>query len=131
MNAKTSLYDEWTAIAANDIDGAAELASVVSALEMLRGEFGDGSDLSYRSLIELHGALLLFQLGGDARLLPKTSFGLFGRRVLERHVVGSARELARVQSSTSDAAFHAWSRAAGRIESLIALIDPDLAKHAA
>ena len=100
------------------------LEDVVSGLQILCAETSASSSPT-AAMIELHAALLLFELGGRRELLPSIGLGVSSRRILERRIVSSARSLAG-QSVGSDAAFAAWNRAADRIEDLIDLIDPEL-----
>ncbi len=94
------------------------LESIVSELELLCAD----SPFAARSdLIELHGALLAFELGGQIALLPSIGFAFNGRRVLESRVVRAARRV--MGTATPETAV---LHAANTIEDLIHLIDPDL-----
>jgi hypothetical protein len=107
------------------IDPARVLESVVSELEVLSADSPLGSR---GDLIELHGALLMFGLGGVVSLLPSVGLGLSARRMLEFRVVRAARRLADQATSTShlDTAVAVLELAAERIEDMIHLIDPEL-----
>jgi hypothetical protein len=107
------------------IEPARVLESVVSELEVLAAD----TPLGMRGdLIELHGALLIFGLGGVASLLPSVGLGLSVRRMLEFRVVRAARRLAEHagDSSSHDTAASVLALAGNRIEDLIHLIDPEL-----
>jgi hypothetical protein len=107
------------------IDPARVLESVVSELEVLASD----TPLGMRGdLIELHGALLIFGLGGVVGLLPSAGLGLSTRRMLELRVVRAARRLADRVTGTSehDTASAVLEYAGERIEDLIHLIDPEL-----
>ena len=103
-------------------DPARILESVVSELEALR-DFNPISSTS--GLVELHGALLLYELGGRAELIPSIRPVFTPRRILEARVAWAAQRLAG-RARGYDAAKAATDRAARRIEELIHLIDPDL-----
>jgi hypothetical protein len=94
------------------------LESIVSELELLCAD----SPLAARSdLIELHGALLVFELGGQLDLVPSIGFAFNGRRVLEARVARAARRI--IGISTPELAV---MTAGNTIEELIHLIDPEL-----
>ncbi len=98
------------------------LESLVSELEIIRSE----SPATVSSLlIDLHGALFLYELGGDLGRLPTLGFSLSSRRLLERRVVLAARRLGRMGS---DPTVHQQNieRANARIVDSIHLIDPEL-----
>ncbi len=120
----TADRSEWTERLVADIDPKAVLDDVVSGLQILCAETSVSSSPTV-SMVELHAALLLFELGGRRELLPSVSLGVTSRRNLERRIVSSARSLAG-RAVGDDAAFAAWNRVADRIEDLIDLIDPEL-----
>jgi hypothetical protein len=94
------------------------LTSIVTDLELLCAD----SPLAARSdLIELHGALLVFELGGQAELVPNVGFAFNGRRVLEARVARAAKRI--IGTASADLAV---ANAASTIEELIHLIDPEL-----
>ena len=68
---------QWTTFLASSIDPAHELDAVTSSLQILRLDDQSASTGSLEDLVDLHGALLLFQLGGQAELLPSTGFAQF------------------------------------------------------
>jgi hypothetical protein len=127
---ETSTADAAVASAAGLVDplASAQLApgrileSLVSELEILRSE-SNPSDSGL--LIELHGALFLYELGGDLDRLPTLGFSLSSRRLLERRVVLAARRLGRrgIESSVHR---QNMERANAQIIELIHLIDPEL-----
>jgi hypothetical protein len=98
------------------------LDSIVSELEILRTE---NANASVGLLIDLHGALFLYELGGDLDRLPTLGFSMSTRRLLERRVVLAARRLG---SRGVEAEVHAknMERANVQIAELIHLIDPEL-----
>jgi hypothetical protein len=98
------------------------LESLVSELEVLRSESNPDD---HGLLIELHGALFLYELGGDLDRLPILGFSLSSRRLLERRVVLAARRLGRRGIEPS---VHKQNvdRANAQIAELIHLIDPEL-----
>ncbi len=107
------------------LEPARVLESVVSELEVLASD----TPLGLRGdLIELHGALLIFGLGGVVGLLPSVGLGLSTRRMLEFRVVRAARRLAQQASNepNQDTAASVLAIAGNRIEDLIHLIDPEL-----
>ena len=97
------------------------LESLVGELEALRAESPSDGSL----LIDLHGALFLYELGGDLGRLPTLGFSLSSRRLLERRVVLAARRLGR---NGGDPAIHAQNveRANNAIIESIHVIDPEL-----
>ena len=98
------------------------LESVVSELEALRA---DAPLFAGGDLIDLHGALLAYELGGRAELIPSVNFAFSGRRLLEARVARAAHRIAgRERGHAASAA--TLVRSAERIEDLIHLIDPDL-----
>lgn len=115
---------EWTEFVARIGEPRAVLTEVVAALQILNAETAS-SLATPTSLIDLHGALLLFELGGQRELIPSVPLGVSTRRGLERRVTQAARVLAG-RDHPDGAAYEAWTRAAARIEDLIDLIDPEL-----
>lgn len=116
---------DWIALSEAGIDAAHELDAVTASLQVLRMDDQHGSAGPMDQLVELHAALLLFQLGGRAELLPATGFALFGGWSLERRIVRAASRLAG-SARGETAAFASWRRAGERVGSLIGLIDPEL-----
>jgi hypothetical protein len=114
-----------TAGSAIPLDPQRVLESVVSELEYLVQETPpwSGSDL-----IQLHGALLAYNLEGRADLLPNTSFGLSARRWRERRVVRTARQI--VERGAGDATA-TMGIAADLIVRHLHLIDPELQERVA
>jgi hypothetical protein len=106
------------------IDVPRVLESITSELESLRS-FSDRP-----GLVELHGALFLYALDGDAGLLPSVGFPIGRRRLLETRVVRAAKRLAGSQRGAA-AQEVALLRAIETIEQLLHLIDPDLVSVAA
>lgn len=98
------------------------LDSIVSELEILRTE---SASAPVGLLIDLHGALFLWELGGDLDRLPTLGFSMSSRRLLERRVVLAARRLGR---RGVDVSVHErnMERADAQIVELIHLIDPEL-----
>jgi hypothetical protein len=94
------------------------LESIVTELELL---CADSPFAARSNLIELHGALLAFELGGQLALVPSIGFAFNGRRVLEARVARAARRL--IGTASPDAAVLS---AGNTIEELIHLIDPEL-----
>jgi hypothetical protein len=94
------------------------LESIVTELELL---CADSPFAARSNLIELHGALLVFELGGQLNLIPSVGFAFNGRRVLEARVARAARRL--IGTAHPDAAV---LNAGNTIEELIHLIDPEL-----
>jgi len=115
---------DWSEHMAAHVDPKAVLHDVVSALQIVSTETAT-SLTTPNSLIDLHGALLVYGLAGRSSLLPSVAIGVTTRRSLERRVLSSARRLAG-RDQSDEAAFAAWKRAAARIEDLIDLIDPEL-----
>jgi hypothetical protein len=105
-----------------EADPARILESIVSELEALR-EFNPLG--STNGLVELHGALLVYELAGRVELIPSFRPVFTPRRVLEARVAWAAQRLAG-RARGYEAARAATDRAARRIEELIHLIDPDL-----
>jgi len=106
------------------VDPRRVLESVVSELEyLLESTPGIGHDL-----VELHGALLVYNLGGRVDLIPAATFGVSVRQWHERRVVRSARRLA--ARAGHDAA-ETRAYAANVIDRHLHLIDPELRSSAA
>ncbi len=100
------------------VDPKRILETIVTELELL----GVESPLAARSdLIELHAALLVFELGGHVALVPNIGFAFNGRRLLETRVARAARRM--IGSLDADSAV---ALAADTVEELIHLIDPEL-----
>ena len=123
-----NMHDDTEAIAAEPVtalDPGRVLECVVSELEYLGQDapLGSGSDL-----IELHGALLAYNLEGRPELVPTPSFGLSLRAWRERRVVRSARQI--IARGAGDATV-ALDVAAGVIARHLHLIDPELCTRAA
>lgn len=110
---------------ASSIDPRRVLESLVYELEVLVHEapLGSGSDL-----IQLHGALLAYNLEGRAELMPTPPFGWSTRSWRERRVVHAARRI--VEQGAGDPAV-TIGIAADQIARLLHLIDPELAALAA
>ena len=119
-----TLRSDWTERLAADVDPKAVLDDVVSGLQILCAETALFASPT-NSMIDLHAALLMFELGGRRELLPSVGLGVTARWSLERRIVSSARVLAG-RAEGPEAAYAVWKRAAARIEDLIALIDPEL-----
>jgi hypothetical protein len=106
-------------------DPARLLESIVSEYEYLSQDapLGSGFDL-----VELHGALLVYNLGADVALLPSPAFGLSARSWRERRIVHAARRILAVgagdQARTMDIA-------ADLVDRHLHLIDPELRNLAA
>lgn len=109
------------------VDAHRILESLVSELELLCQDtaLGAGSDL-----VQLHAALLVYELDGRVDLIPSVGLGFSGRRVLEYRVTKAARRMAGSGSVARDP-LAAVTHAAQRIEELIHLIDPQLRVMAA
>jgi hypothetical protein len=116
--------NDWSELFASDVEPKRLLDDVVSALQILLAETSTSS-FANGSLVDLHGALLVYELAGRAEAIPSVGLGVTARRGLERKVVGSARRLTGTARGDA-AAFAAWKRSAARIEDLIDLIDPEL-----
>jgi hypothetical protein len=117
--------DQAAAQPVRSIDPRRVLESLVYELEVLVHEapLGSGSDL-----IQLHGALLAYNLEGRADLMPIPSFGWSARSWRERRVIQAARRI--VEQGSGDAAA-TIGIAADHIARLLHLIDPELAALAA
>lgn len=103
---------------APQVDAKRILETIVTELELLTVE----SPLAARSdLIDLHAALLVFELGGHIGLVPNVGFAFNGRRLLEARVARAARRI--IGSNDADSAV---TVAAETVEELIHLIDPEL-----
>ncbi len=115
-----STREAWVEFVCEDVDPFEELEAVISSLDSMRLDPAL-PEVSGPTLVALHGALLLFQLGGRVELVPPVSGFPFGRRLTERRVVNAARRLV-VDADPYDS----WLRASNQIDSLIGLIDPEL-----
>lgn len=98
------------------------LETIVSELELLCADTPVGAR---SDLVQLHAALLVYELHGEAERIPTVGFGFSGRRLLELRVTRAARHIAspRVGAANPD---EVVARAATVIEDLIHLIDPEL-----
>ncbi len=103
------------------------LESIANELESLRDYTGINAPVG---LLELHGALLLFALNGNAELIPTVRFPVGSHRLLQARIAWAARRQAGVGRGEA-AALSAVERSAARIERLIHLIDPELRVRAA
>lgn len=122
MNATQTSPEPKTAI-----DPARILESLVYELESLSAYVPIGST---RDLIELHGALLVYNLEGRTDLIPATSPSLNRRSMLEFRIARAARRLTK-NLHPEVQAYVSVDRAADKIEQLIHLIDPELRSLAA
>lgn len=112
------------------VDPAHVLESVVSELEVLLADAPLGAS---GELVSLYGALLLFNLGGWADLIPTVGLSLNRRRSLEGRVVRAARRVVPTlrDAHPAEAAEVAMVVAGAKIEELLHLIDPELRRLAA
>ncbi len=115
-----STPEAWEDFTSPQVDPTSELEAVVASLEAMRLDPAL-PEVPVSTLIGLHGALLLFQLGGRVDLVPGVSGFPFGRRLTERRVASAARRVARGVDS-----YQNWLRAGERIDDLIGCIDPEL-----
>ena len=115
-----STREAWLEFVNPEINPSEELDAVVSSLDSMRLDPAL-PEVSNATLVSLHGALLLFQLGGRVALVPPVSGFPFGRRLTERRVANAARRL-----MVSADPYDNWLRASHEIDSLIGLIDPEL-----
>ena len=122
MNATQTSPEPKTAI-----DPARILESLVYELESLSADVPFGST---GELIELHGALLVYNLEGRTDLIPATSPSLNRRSMLEFRIARAARRLTK-NLRPEVQAYVSVDRAADKIEQLIHLIDPELRSLAA
>jgi hypothetical protein len=132
-----TIHDDTYGMTTNDSTGAPTgdpvetpdpqrvLESIIYELEYLLHQAPFGS---VRNLIELHGALLAYNLGGQAELLPSASFGLSRRSILEHRVTRVARRVAESGAGNTTATM---DLAAEVIEQYLHLIDPELCVRAA
>lgn len=96
--------------------------TIVTDLEMLTADCPTAPSWE---LVDLHAALLVFELGGRVTEIQTARASLRRRAMLERRVVRAARRL--VQGGSSHASENELrARATESIEGLIHLIDPDL-----
>jgi hypothetical protein len=105
---------------APDLDPGRVLESLVSELENLLNAVPLGAE---GHLIELYGALLVYNLEGRVELLPDAFFGRSPRRWKERRVLRAARLLGRRSQGDADVMVRAACRI---IETNVYLIDPEL-----
>ncbi len=111
--------DTFESSAKSAVDPNRILESIVNELELLQTM----TPLSgQHELVDLHAALLVYELAGDKALLPNTSFSLSPRRVLEARVVRAARRLVQAGGESN----RSKELAAQQIEELVHLIDPEL-----
>lgn len=103
-----------------DVDPGQVLESVVSELENLLNAVPLGAQ---GPLVELHGALLVYNLEGHVELLPDASFGMSPRRWKERRVLRAARLIGRRGQGDADLIVRIASQI---IETNLHLIDPEL-----
>jgi len=121
---------EWEALYRAGVNGTHELEAVTAALTTLRMEHQVGSTGSADMLVALHGALLLFQVAGEADMVPVVGFAPFGERALQRRIAAAALRLAG-KDRGPQASFAAWCRAGDTVNQYIGLIDPELCKMVA
>ncbi len=103
-----------------DVDPRRVLESVVSELENLLNALPLGVQ---GHLIELHGALLAYNLDGHVERLPDAFFGMSQRRWKERRVLRAARIIGRRGQGDADLIVRVASQI---IETNLYLIDPEL-----
>ncbi len=103
-----------------DLDPRRVLESLVSELENLLNALPLGEQ---GHLIELHGALLVYNLEGDVDRLPDAFFGMSQRRWKERRVLRAARVIGRQGQGDADLIVKI---ACQIIETNLYLIDPEL-----
>ena len=103
-----------------DLDSCRVLESLVSELEnlLIAAPLGAQSHL-----IELHGALLVYNLEGHVENLPDAFFGMSPRRWKERRVLRAARHIGRRGHGDADRILGIASEI---IDTNLYLIDPDL-----
>ena len=94
------------------------LDSIVSELESLSAA---NPQVPMSELIELHGALLAYEMNGQKSLVPAVRFPLSSRVLLETRVIRAAKRVIGQRSPEK-----AVIAAAITIEELIHHIDPDL-----
>lgn len=109
------------------VDPGRILESIVSELEMLCEDTAIGAR---SDLVQLHAALLVYELDGRVESIPNVGLSFSSRRLLEHRVTKAARRLIGSGSPTLDPDA-AVALAAHRIEELLHLIDPDLRVMAA
>jgi hypothetical protein len=112
-------------LAGQPVDSQRMLESIVYELEYLlfTAPFGAGHDL-----VQLHGALLAYNLGGRTENMPTPSFGLSGRSLREQRVARAARRIVKRGAGDADSVM---TIAARIIEQHLHLIDADLCTRAA
>lgn len=103
-----------------DLDPRRVLESLVSELENLLNLVPLGAQ---GHLIELHGALLAYNLEGHVELLPDAFFGMSQRRWKERRVLRATRLIGRRGQGDADLIMRIASQI---IETNVYLIDPEL-----
>jgi hypothetical protein len=103
-----------------DLDPRRVLESVVSELENLLNVLPLAVQ---RHLVELYGALLMYNLEGHVELLPDAFFGMSPRRWKERGVLRAARLIGRRGQGDSDLIVRVACQV---IETNLYLIDPEL-----
>lgn len=107
-----------------DLDPHRVLESVVSELENLLSAVPLGAQ---GHLVELHGALLVYNLEGNVELLPDRSFGMSQRRWKERRVLRAARLIGRCGQGDVELIMRVASQI---IETNLHFIDPELQQFA-
>ena len=120
------LHAEWIDVSARAIDVTDVLDAVTAQLTTTLLDSGVRS--VREDLVDLHGALLLYELGGRVGLLPSRSVFGFGRRVVERKIVAAAARLSRMHSAPAGP-FYAWLEARSTVDTLIGAMDPDLGRR--
>jgi hypothetical protein len=115
-----SSRSSWAEFVVIDVDPHQELAAAVASLESMRLD-PTIPEISSATLVSLHSALFLFQLGGRRELLPAAGALPFGRRFTERRLLSDARRLAASNDSYAN-----WLAAGDLIDALIGVVDPDL-----
>ena len=116
---------EWEALVSTGVNGSRELDAVSASLVALQLDRPDQTPGYPHLYVELHGALLLFQVAGEAAMLPTVGFAPFGERALQRRITAAARRLAGKERGP-EASFAAWCRAGDKVTEYIGLIDPEL-----
>lgn len=125
------LHAEWTEVSDRHADGLAALDAVTAQLTMALLD-GPHDHLSLtQDLVDLHGALLVYELAGRIDLLPPRPMPTFrfGQRAIERRILVAASRVVRIGSNPDP--FHIWMAARGAIDSLIGALDPELRAGAA
>ena len=117
------LHAEWIDVSTRAVDLTEVLDAVTAQLTTTLLDSGVRS--LRQDLVDLHGALLLYELGGRVALLPSRSVFGFGRRVVERKIVAAAGRLSHIHSAPAGP-FYAWLEARAAVDTLIGAMDPDL-----